>query len=169
MDRQILIIDYDAALQLGRRKEKLIDVAWFAEVFEILLISAHLLLLSLVSRCEYSLISISKESLVGVYLFQYYVDVVLKSVRIDEKSAEWLQKLEHFLDAFTDYQSHLCSPSIVQAQQMSIATRPRHDISEPSVECIDQCVINVEDYIQTWRETLFNDITAGNGQLCLNT
>ena len=77
MDCQILIIDYNATLQLGRREEKLIRVAWFAEVFEVLLVCTHLLLLSLVSRCEYSLMSIPKESLVGVYLFQYDVDVVL--------------------------------------------------------------------------------------------
>ena len=93
------------------------------------------------------------------------IDVVLEAVGVNEERAKRFQVLEHFLDALPNDQRHLCAPTVMQLEQMSVTSRTWHHEGESSVERVDQRVVHVEDDVKTAGKAFLDDVTWGDGRL----
>ncbi len=90
-----------------------------------------------VSRRQNAFMTLLKEPMVWVYFLQNQIDIVLKPMRVNIKSTERFQKLEHLLNAIAHNKGHFSASLVVKSKQMGIAGGTRHHICKVPVESVD--------------------------------
>ena len=100
---QVLVINYETAVEFGLTEQALSSIAWLLEILKVLLIMLHLSLLFLVFGCDYTLMSFFEELLLRINFVEYHLDITLEAMRVHIEGAERFQELEHLLNAFSNH------------------------------------------------------------------
>lgn len=148
MNCQVLVVNDHTSVEFGSGEEKLGAVARLAEVFKVLAVLTHHVLLHLILWREDSLVALPEIALIWINLLQDEVDVAFQAVTVGIKGAEWLKKLEHFLDTLSYNTGHFRAVNVVQLEEVGVSSRTRHYIDKIALEGVDERVVDVEDDIQ---------------------